>query len=351
MSTLHCRFATETRVRRFRPILLVLISCFPTIAPIAFAQAPSTSSEPVVGSSKGPDYPTKPIRMVVGFPPGSALDATARAMSGRLAESLRQNVIVDNRPGVGGNIGSEIVARARPDGYTLLVGAVGSMAVNPHLFRNLPYDPIKNFAPVTKAVDVSYVLVLHPSAQANTVRELIALARSRSLTGGSGGPGTPGHLALELFNLMAGIKVVHVPYKGSGPAMFDLIAGNIQLVFSTSPPAIPQINAGRVKALAVTSSRRSETLPNLPTMAEAGVKDFEVSGWHGVFAPAHTPQAIVRRLNAEITRLLALPDVKQTLFNHGVEASPMTPEQFAGYLKSEIAKWGKVVKEAGIRAN
>ncbi len=297
------------------------------------------------------DYPAKPIRVVVGFPPGSALDTTARTISGKLSEFLRQNVIVDNRPGVGGNIGTEIVARARPDGYTLLVGAVGSMAVNPHLFRNLPYDPVKHFAPITKAVDVSYVLVLHPSAPVNSVRELITLARSKSLTGGSGGVGTPGHLALALFNITAGIKIVHVPYKGSGPAMFDLIGGNIQLVFSTVPPAIPQITANRVKALAVTNVRRSETLPDLPTMAEAGVKDFEVSGWHGVFAPANTPRPIVRRLNAELTRLLVMPDVKQSFFNHGVEASPMTPDEFAHYLKSEIARWGKVVKEAGITAN
>jgi tripartite-type tricarboxylate transporter receptor subunit TctC len=296
------------------------------------------------------DYPIKPVRLLVGFPAGSSTDAAARAISGRLGEGLGQQVIVDNRPGAAGNIAAEITARARADGYTLLLGANGALAVNPALYRGLGYDPVRDFSPVTLVVQVTNVLVVNPSVPANSVSELIALAKNRSLNCGSGGVGTPGHLALELFNRTAGTNIVHVGYKGSGVALVDLIAGQIQLIFATAATALPQMKAGRVKALAVTGRTRSALLPDLPTVAESGLKDFDVTGWYGVVAPAGTPRAIVNRLNADILRALETPDVKQALVNQGFDLSPSTPEAFGAYLKSEIAKWGKVVRDAGIKA-
>jgi tripartite-type tricarboxylate transporter receptor subunit TctC len=296
-------------------------------------------------------YPTKPVRMVVGLPAGSSLDMCARAVSGKLAEPLQQNVVVDNRTGAAGNIAAEIVARARPDGYTLLMGAFGALAVNPNLYRDLPYDSVKDFAPIARVVDATNVLMLHPSLPANTVEELVALAKVRPLLGGSAGIGTPGHLSLALFNLIAGTRVEHVVYKGSGPALLDLMAGAIHIVFATSSTAVPQMKAGKLKGIAVSTAKRSALVPELPTMAEAGLKDFEVNGWYAVFAPAGTPRPIVQRLNAEIVRLLEIPDLKQFLFNQGLELSPSTPEQLGAQLRSDIARWGKVIRETGIKAN
>ena len=295
------------------------------------------------------DYPTKPVRLVVGFPAGSSLDAAARSINVKLSDALKQPVIVDNRAGAGGNIGAEIVARARPDGYTILLGANGALAVNPALYPKLPFDPVKDFSPVALVASVTNVLVLHPSAPASSVEQLVKLARAKTLNCGSGGVGTPGHLALEVFNRMAGTKIVHVPYKGSGPALIDLMGGAIQLIFSTAAPALPQIKAGKLKGIAVTTAKRSALLPELPTVAESGLKDFEVSGWYGLLAPAGTPRAIVERLNGETVRALQMEDVRQALFVQGIEASPGGAEAFGRHLKSEIARWGKLVREAGIR--
>jgi len=296
-------------------------------------------------------YPAKPIRMLVGLPAGSSLDVCARAVSSKLAEALRQNLVVDNRAGAAGNIAAEIVAHAPADGYTLLMGAFGALAVNPNLYRNLPYDSINDFAPIARVADATNVLVVHPALPANTVEELIALAKNKPLLGGSAGIGTPGHLSLALFNILAGTQVEHVVYKGSGPALLDLMAGTIHIVFATSSTAVPQMKAGKLKGLAVSTAKRSALVPQLPTMAEAGLKDFEVSGWYGVFAPARTPRPIVQRLNAEIVKLLDIPDVKGFLFNQGLEVSPSTPEQLAGQLRSDIARWGNVIRKAGITAH
>lgn len=296
-------------------------------------------------------YPTKPLRMLVGFPPGSSLDSAARIVSGKLSELLQQNVIVDNRPGAAGNIAAEIAARARPDGYTLLLGANGALAINPALYGNLPFDPVRDFAPVAKVVDAVNVLVVSASSPANSVPELIALAKSKPLLGASGGIGSPGHLALELFNMRAGTKIVHVPYKGSVPALIDLIAGTVQVIFATAATAVPQMKAGRIKAIAITSLTRWPLLPDLPTVSESGLGGFEVKGWYAVLVPAKTPRPIVDRLNAEIIKALQMPDVKQSMSGHGLDISPSTPDEFAVFLKSEIAKWGKVVKFSGAKVN
>lgn len=303
------------------------------------------------GTGLAQDYPTKPIRMLVGFPAGSSLDSAARVISGKLSELLLQNVIVDNRAGAAGNIAAEIVARARPDGYTLLMGANGALAINPALYGNLPFDPVKDFAPVSKVVDAVNILVVNVTSPANSVEQLIALAKSGSLLGGSSGVGSPGHLALELFNMMAGTRIVHVAYKGSAPALIDVIAGNIQLTFATAATAVPLMKAGKIRGLGVTTLKRSTVLPELPTISESGLAGFEVSGWYGVLAPAGTPRAIIDRLNAEIVKALQMPEVRQNMSAQSFDISPSTPEQFAAFIKSEIAKWGKVVKYSGAKAN
>jgi tripartite-type tricarboxylate transporter receptor subunit TctC len=294
-------------------------------------------------------YPTKPIRLLVGFPAGSSLDAAARVLAVKLTEQLQQNVLVDNRAGAAGNIAAEIVARARPDGYTLLMGANGALAINPALYGKLPFDPLKDYAPVSKAVDVVNILVLNAGSAANSVEQLIVIAKAQPLLGASSGVGSPGHLALELFNMMAATKITHVPYKGSGPALVDLVAGTIHMTFATASTAIPLMKAGRIKGLAVATSKRSGVLPELPTVGESGLRGFEVSGWYGVLAPAGTPPAIVDRLNAETVKALQLADVKQNLFVQGLDASPSTPQEFAAFMKSEIAKWAKVVKYSGAK--
>lgn len=294
------------------------------------------------------EYPTKPIRMLVGFAPGGGTDTTARAMAGKLSERLGQQVIIDNRPGAAGNIAAEITSQANPDGYTVLMGTIAALAINPSLYKKLPFDPLKDVIPVSRAVDSTNILVLHPSVPAKTVKELIALAKTKSLNGGSSGVGGAGHLALELFNLQAGTKMVHVPYKGGGPAMADLLGGNIQLIFATAASAVPHIKSGKIKALAVTTAKRSGLVPELPTVAEAGLPGFEANNWYGVLVPAGTPRAIVNRLNKEVVAVLNLPDLKDFLFKQGLDAAPSTPEAFAAYIRSEKAQWEKVIKAAGL---
>ena len=297
------------------------------------------------------DYPTKPIRLVVGFAPGGGTDTTARAMSQKLTEALGQQVVVDNRPGAAGNIAAELVSKATPDGYTLLMGTIAALSINPSLYSKLPFDPIKDFAPITQAVDSTNILSLHPSVPANSVKELIALAKAKPLNYGSSGVGGTGHLAGELFNTMAGVKMTHVPYKGGGPAMIDLVGGQVQLVFATAASAVPQIKGGKIKGIAVTTAKRSALMPNLPTISEAGLPGFDANNWYGVLAPAKTPRPIIMRLNSEIAKVLAMPDVKNFLFNQGLDPAPGTPEQFAAYIKSEMTKWAKVVKASGAKAN
>jgi tripartite-type tricarboxylate transporter receptor subunit TctC len=302
--------------------------------------------------ARAADYPTKPIRMVVGFAPGGGTDTTARAISAKLSDLLGHQVIIDNRAGAAGNIATEIVAKAPPDGYTILMGTIAALAINPSLYTTkLPFDPISDFAPIIQAVDSTNILSLHPSVAANSVKELIALAKAKSLNYGSSGVGGTGHLAGELFSTMAGVKMTHVPYKGGGPAMVDLIGGQVQLVFATAASAVPQIKSGKIRGIAVTTVKRSALMPNLPTIAEAGLPGFDANNWYGLLAPAKTPRPIIDRLNAEVTKVLAMPDVKEFLFNQGLDPAPGTPEKFGAYIKAETAKWAKVVKDSGAKAN
>ena len=318
----------------------------PALVPIAFALAT------LHGAAHAAEYPTKPIRMIVGFAPGGGTDTTARAISAKLGDLLGHQVIVDNRAGATGNIATDLVAKATPDGYTLLLGTIAALAINPSLYRTkLPFDSIKDFAPIIQAVDSTNILSLHPSVPAGTVKELIALAKTKSLNYGSSGVGGTGHLAGELFNTMAGVKMTHVPYKGGGPAMIDLVGGQVQLVYATAASAVPQIKAGKIKGLAVTTAKRSALMPNIPTIAESGLPGFEANNWYGLLAPANTPRAIVMRLNTEVAKVLMMPDVKNFLFNQGLDPAPGTPEQFGAYIKAEMAKWAKVVKDSGARAD
>ncbi|MBX9905119.1 MAG: tripartite tricarboxylate transporter substrate binding protein [Burkholderiales bacterium] len=292
--------------------------------------------------------PTKPIRMLVGFAPGGGTDATARAMGGKLAERLGQQIIIDNRPGAAGNIATEITSNATPDGYTILMGTIAALAINPSLYKKLPFDPLKSVTPITRAVDSTNALVVHPSVPAKNVMELVALAKSKPLNGGSSGVGGAGHLALELFNLQAGTKIVHIAYKGGGPAMADLLGGQINLIFATAASAVGHIKAGKIRALAVSTAKRSGLLPELPTVSEAGLKGFEANNWYGLLAPAKTPPAVIARLNKEAIAVLNMPDVKDLLFKQGLDVAPSTPEAFGAYIKSEKAQWEKVIKAAGL---
>jgi tripartite-type tricarboxylate transporter receptor subunit TctC len=293
-------------------------------------------------------YPDKPIRMIVGFAPGGGTDTTARALTPKLSERLGQQVIVDNRPGAAGNIATEIITKAPADGYTILMGTIAALAINPTLYGNLPFNPLKDLAPVTQAVDSTNILVVHPTVAAKSVKELIALAKQKSLNGGSSGVGGAGHLALELFNVSTGTKIIHVPYKGGGPAMTDLLGGQINLIFATAASAIPHVNSGKIRGLAVTTSKRSK-LVDLPTVAEAGVPGFEANNWYGIVVPAKTPRPIIDRLNKEFVAVLNAPDVRDILFKQGLDVHPSTPEAFGKYIQSETVKWAKVIKASGAK--
>jgi tripartite-type tricarboxylate transporter receptor subunit TctC len=296
-------------------------------------------------------YPSKPIRFVVAFPPGGGTDLVARTIAPRLAERVGQQVVVDNRPGAGGNLGTEIVAKSAPDGYTMLMGSVGPLAINASLFARMPFDPLKDLAPVTLAASTPNILVVHPSLPATTVQDLIALAKARpgAINFASSGQGTPAQLAGELFNSMAGVKMVHVPYKGAAPALADLLGGQVQVMFSTMPPALPHVTAGRLRALAVASLQRSPAAPELPTLNEAALPGFEATTWHGVMVPAGTPGPVIAKLSQDIVAVLRMPDVAERLSSQGAEAIGSTPREFASYIKTETAKWAKVVRESGAK--
>ena len=300
-----------------------------------------------------PNYPAKAIRYVVPFPAGGPLDIVARAIGMELNKAWNQPVIIDNRPGAGGKIGADLVAKSPADGYTILMGAVSTHAINVALYSRLPYDPVKDFAPVTLITSVPNVLVLHPSLPAHTVKELIALAKARpgQLNFASGSTGSAGHLAGELFKSMAGVEMTHIPYKGAAPAVIDLIAGHVTLMFDNLSSALPNIKAARVRALAVTTLKRSPLLPQLPTISEAGLRGFDVSTWFGIFAPAGTPPDIVARLNAEVARILHTPDMRERLAALGAEPIGNKPEEFAAFIKSEIPKYAQVVKASGAKAD
>ena len=297
-------------------------------------------------------YPSRPIRFVVAFPPGGGTDIIARSIAQKLSERVSQQVLVDNRPGAGGNIGTEIVAKSAPDGYTMLMGSAGPLAINASLFKTMPFDPQRDLAPVTLAASTPNVLVVHPSLNVATVGELVALAKKSpgKINFASSGFGTPAHLAGELFNSMAGVKLVHVPYKGASPALADLLGGQVQLMFSTMPPALPHVKDGKLRALAVTSAKRSPAAPDLLTLDEAGLPGFEANTWHGVVLPAGASAEVIAKLNREIVAILHLPDVVERLSAQGAEPVGSTPEEFAAYIRSETAKWAKVVRESGAKA-
>ena len=299
-------------------------------------------------------YPNHSIRLVVPFPPAGATDILARLVAQRLTETMGQSVVVDNRPGAAGNIGSDVVAKAPADGYTLLMCTVSTHAINPNLYSKVPFDHIKDFSPVILVATVPNVLVVNPSLPVYTVADLIKLAKSKpgTLNFASSGSGTSIHLSGELFKTMAGVDMTHVPYKGSAPAVTDLVAGQVQVMFDNLPSALPQIKAGKLRAVAVTSPKRAPALPDVPTIAESGLPGFEAISWFGVVAPAATPAAIVSKLNAEIDRWLQAPETKEQLLGQGAaEAAGGTPEQFAAFIRSETDKWAKVVKESGAKVD
>ena len=294
-------------------------------------------------------YPTKPVRLVVPFPAGGTTDILARAVAQKLSETWGQSVIVDNRPGAGGNIGSELVAKSPPDGYTLLMGTVGTHAINPSLYAKMPYDHVKDFTPVILVAGVPNVLVVNLSLPVNSVQELIAYGKANpnKLNFASSGNGTSIHLSGELFRTMTGVQMTHVPYKGSAPALTDLIGGQVQLMFDNLPSSLQFIKAGKLRALAVTSAERSSALPDLPTLSESGLAGFEASSWFGVLAPAGTPRDIVTKLNGAIAAWLASPDAKEKLAAQGAIAAGGPPDAFVKHIADESAKWAKVVKASG----
>ena len=305
------------------------------------------------GLASGETYPAKPIHFIVPYPAGGPLDTVARLLGQKVSESVRQPVIVENKPGAGGNIGADLVAKSPPDGYTILMGAVATHAINPTLYAHIPYDPVKDFAPVTQVASTPNVLVVNPSLPVASVKEFIAYAKAHpdALNFGSGSTGSAGHLAGELFKAMAGVRMVHVPYKGAGPAMQDLIGGRIQLMFDNLASSLAQMRAGRVKALAVTTAKRSALAPELPTIAESGLPGFDISTWFGVFAPGGTPRDIVERLHAEFVKALADPAVRETMLKLGAEPVGNTPAEFAAYIQSEAGKYAEVVRASGARVD
>jgi tripartite-type tricarboxylate transporter receptor subunit TctC len=298
-------------------------------------------------------YPNKPIHMIVPFSAGGPSDVLARAIGQKLGENLRQSVVIENRPGAGGNIASDFVAKSPPDGYTLMLATVGTHAINASLYGKLPFDTVRDFAPIALVASATIVMVAHPSVPAKSVREFVALAKSKSqaLSYASAGSGTPQHLAGELFATLTGIEMVHIPYKGAAPALNDLLGGQVSTAFVSLPAALPHVRAGKLKAYGVTAAKRSEVAPDVPTIAEAGVPGYEVENWYGVLAPAATPREIIERLNTEILKLLKTKEVKELLNNQGFETLESTPEQFAAFNKTELVKWAKLVKLSGAKAD
>jgi tripartite-type tricarboxylate transporter receptor subunit TctC len=298
-------------------------------------------------------YPERPLRIISPFPPGSVTDTLARPLAGKLSESLGQPVVVDNRAGAGGNIAAQIVVGSEPDGYTLLMGTWNTNATNGSLYKNLPYRVLDDFVPVSMTATSYLLLVTHPSLPTRSVQELIALAKARpgKLNFGSGGSGTSPHLAGELFKSMASISMTHIPYKGSPQSTIDLLAGRLDLIFASQATILPHIKAGRVRLLATTNNVRAPEMPEVPTIAEAGVPGYEIKPWYGVFAAAATPHSIVKKLNAEIVRILSAPDVKAAYASRGLIAASSTPEAFKNHVQSEFRKWDKVIKAAGMVAD
>ena len=294
-------------------------------------------------------YPNKPVRIVVPFAVGGIADTFARVIGQKVGESWGQPVVIENKTGAGGNIGADLVAKSPPDGYTLVMGNIGTHAVNQSLLKAMPYDTIRDFAPIAFVLEADGILVVNPNVKAANVRELLELAKAQPLTFGSGGLGTTSHLAGELFNQLGRVKVTHVPYKGNSPAITDLLGGQTTMIFATMPTVLPQVKAGKLRALAVIGNTRSAAVPELPTVAEAGLPGFEVINWIGLFAPAGTPPEIVAKWNAEVQKVMAAPDVQKRLEVEGSTFRPTTPEQFAVFVRGEASKWQKLIPEMGIK--
>jgi len=308
---------------------------------ITFGAAPSSAQ----------DYPSKPIRLVVPYPPGSGTDIVGRLLAQRLGESLGQQVYVDNRPGAGATIGTAFVAKGTPDGYTILMADLGPLAIGPSFYRQLPYDPIKELAPISQVAVLPFVLVVHPSVPANNVPELIALAKAKpgQLNYASVGNGTAVHLATELFRQIAGIDIVHIPYKGSAPALTDLVAGRTSMMFVNVLSVRGFLESGQLRAVAIGTAERSPAMPEVPTVAESTQPNFRAGVWFGLLAPAETPRAIIDRLNAETVRVLQTPDFKAKLIEQGAESVPSSAEQFSALIQAEITKWADVIRSSGVR--
>lgn len=303
--------------------------------------------------AQSPAYPVKPIRLVVPFTPGGSSDILSRAVAQELTRAWGQPVIIDNVPGAGGAIGAEKVAKATPDGYTLLMGHIGTLAVNPLLHPNLPYDPVKSFVPVAWVARVPNVLVVHPSVKANNIRELVILAKASPgrLNYGSGGNGSAANLATEYFKLQTGTSMLHIPYRGTAPAVNDLLGGQIQILFTGAPAVLGQVKNGQLRALAVSSPQRLSALPDVPTVAEAGYPGFEADQWYGIVAPQGTPRDVVLKLNAQINESLNAPDMKVRLNNEGAIAMPSSPETYGRLIASEIARWKPVIQSGRVKTD
>jgi len=322
-----------TRARHF---LFLLLAC--AVSGFAYGQGAR-------------DYPSKAIRIVIPFAPGGGTDTLTRIVAQKMSEAWGQPVVADNRPGAGGTLASDIVAKSAPDGYTLLMGMIATHAMSPHLYKNLTYDAIRDFAPVTLAVVSPNILVVHPSVPATSIGELIAFARANpgKLNYGSAGTGSPAHLAGELLKSLAKVDVVHVPYKGGAPAVTALMAGEVSMMFAGPIESLPQVRSGKLRALGVTTPKRYDSARELPTMLEAGLAGFELTQWNGLFAPAGTPPEVVAKLNAEATRVLGLDDVKERLLKAVFEPAPSTSKEFADFVKRDYDRWGAVIRSAGIR--
>lgn len=330
--------ARATRAARRFARGFLLVAC----VPFAFAAAPDATAGPQ------PNFPTRPIRLLVPYAPGGGADTLARAIAQKLTEGAGYSIVIDNRGGGGTILGSDIAAKAPPDGHTIILVA-STHAVVSSLHKKLPYDPIKDFAPIVRVASAPNILALHPSVPAASVKELVELSRSRpgQLVYASSGHGGGSHLAMELLKSMARIDLIHVPYKGTGPALTDLLSGQAKLMFGGMIGTLPHVRSGRLKGIAVSSAKRSPVLPDLPTIAESGFPGYEAATWYGVLAPAGTPVPIVRKLNADVIGALNRPELKQRMAGQGADPAPSTPEQFAAYIKTEVTKWAKVVKESG----
>ena len=323
----------------------MFVRCFRRLPIILTAAA--MSALPAVAQT----YPSKPIRMIVPFTPGGSTDIIARVIAQKIGEAMGVQVLIDNRPGAGGNIGVEAAARSAPDGYTLLMGHIGTLAVNPSLYVHLPYDPLRDFAPVSLVAIVPNLLAVHPALPVHNVKELIALARAHpgKLNYGSSGAGGTPYLCVEYFKLMAKLDIAQVPYKGAAPMVVDLMGGQTEMTITGIPSLLPYVKSGRLRALAVTTAQRILFMPQLPTIAEAALPGYEATSWYGVLAPAATPKEIVARLNSEIVKAVANSDTAERLAGEGANPSAGTSEQFGNFIRSEMARWGKVIKATGAR--